>query len=231
LRGPACQTPLTNDLNGQALRRDEADYNYSTGDPHEVWYRFGGRQLGYNGNNGTIETSYHTSIENRQKLSNNNGTGTTGAFRWGGVNGAGHADFDQSVGRINSYGQGSSGGMHSVREGDTLQSIAAQLWGDSSLWYKLAEANGMSAANALVEGQSLVVPAGVSRSSHNASTLKPYDPSEIAGDLSPSATAKSLAARPPRRNHCGMFGQILLVAVAVAVTALVAGPAGGLVGS
>jgi YD repeat-containing protein len=124
---------LTNDLNGQALRRDEADYNYSTGDPHEVWYRFGGRQLGYNGNNGTLETSYHVSIENRQKLSNNNGTGTTGAFRWGGVNGAGHADFDQSVGRINSYGQGGSGGMHSVREGDTLQSIAAQLWGDSSL--------------------------------------------------------------------------------------------------
>jgi hypothetical protein len=66
------------------------------------------------------------------------------------------------------------------------------------------------------------------RSGHNASTLKPYDPSEIGGDLSPSATAKSLAARPPRRNHCGMFGQILLVAVAVAVTALVAGPAAGL---
>jgi len=29
--------------------------------------------------------------------------------------------------------------------GDTLQSIAQMLWGDSSLWYVLADANGLSA--------------------------------------------------------------------------------------
>jgi hypothetical protein len=49
---------IPNDLSGQALRRDEADANYSAGDPHEVWYRFGGKQLGYVGNNGTLETDY-----------------------------------------------------------------------------------------------------------------------------------------------------------------------------
>ncbi|MEA3017070.1 MAG: hypothetical protein QOI38_1792, partial [Sphingomonadales bacterium] len=30
---------IVNDLNGQAIRRDEADQT-SAGDPHEIWYRF-----------------------------------------------------------------------------------------------------------------------------------------------------------------------------------------------
>lgn len=41
----------TNGVDGQAIRRDEADNNYSNGDPHEVFYRFGGKQLGMIGNN------------------------------------------------------------------------------------------------------------------------------------------------------------------------------------
>jgi hypothetical protein len=53
------------DISGQVIRRDEADGNTSNGDPHEVWYRFGGKELGYTGNNGTLDTSYHESIWNR----------------------------------------------------------------------------------------------------------------------------------------------------------------------
>jgi len=34
-------------------------------------------------------------------------------------------------------------GRATVSAGDTLQSIAETLWGDSSLWYLLAEANGL----------------------------------------------------------------------------------------
>jgi hypothetical protein len=37
------------------------------------------------------------------------------------------------VEKINSYGQGGGGGTHTVRTGDSFQSIAAALWGDSSL--------------------------------------------------------------------------------------------------
>jgi hypothetical protein len=44
----------------------------------------------------------------------------------------------------------------------------------------------------LVEGQRIAVPPGIVRSGHNASTLKPYDPSEAMGDLSPAATARRL---------------------------------------
>jgi len=40
------------DLSFQIIRRDEADNISTQGDPHEVWYRFAGKQMGYVGNNG-----------------------------------------------------------------------------------------------------------------------------------------------------------------------------------
>jgi YD repeat-containing protein len=207
------------DSAGQVLRRDEADYNYSAGDPHEIWYRFGGREVGYTGNNGTLRTGYQASIDNRMR------TPGTGAFRFGAVYGAEHADFNNGLDPINSYAQGSSAGGYTVRGGDTLASIAAQLWGDAQLWYKLAEANGLTADGMLAEGQNLIVPAGVMRSSHNASTFRPYDASEVVGDTSPTNP------KMPKKNKCGMLGQVLMVVVAVAVTALTHGAAASAIGS
>jgi nucleoid-associated protein YgaU len=60
-----------------------------------------------------------------------------------------YADFDQSVDPVNSYGQGSGGGDYTVRAGDTLQSLALMFFGDQSLWYRIAEANGLSGGAAL----------------------------------------------------------------------------------
>lgn len=40
---------FTTDVNGQVIRRKEAD-NGTGGDPNEIWYRFNGRQLGQTGN-------------------------------------------------------------------------------------------------------------------------------------------------------------------------------------
>jgi YD repeat-containing protein len=218
---------FTNNIAGQAIRRDEADNNYSNGDPHEVWYRFNGRQLGFTGNNGTLDTDYQSSINTRTQTQGN------GPFRFGMTYGSAYADFDQNYSPINSYGQGSAGGSYTARAGDTLSSIAASLWGDGSLWYKLAEANGMTASSGLVEGQRLTVPTGVLKNHHNASTFKPYDPSDVLGDVNPTTP------RPPtvtqKKNNCGIFGQILLVIVAVAVSVLtygaLSGPAAGLFGS
>ncbi|WP_306252635.1 LysM peptidoglycan-binding domain-containing protein [Parvularcula sp. IMCC14364] len=92
--------------------------------------------MGYVGNNGTLHTDYEESIDLRTE------TLGTGAFRNGNTNGIAHADFDQNYNPINSYNQGSVHGAYTVRAGDTMGSIAASLWGDASLWYKLAEANG-----------------------------------------------------------------------------------------
>jgi nucleoid-associated protein YgaU len=107
----------------------------------------------------------------------------TGAFRFGAAGGGDHAYFNNGLDPVNSYGQGSAAGGYRVRGGDTLASIAAQLWGDAALWYKLAGANGLTDAGMLAEGQNLIVPAGVMRSSHNSSTLRPSGTPFVAADL------------------------------------------------
>jgi hypothetical protein len=108
---------------GQVIRRDEADSNYNAttgGDPHEVWYRFNGRQVAYSGNNGTLESDYAASIVNRGKTTV---TGA-GAFRWGANSGANVTDYDPGFDPINSYVQGSSGGAYTIRAGDTMPTSA-----------------------------------------------------------------------------------------------------------
>jgi YD repeat-containing protein len=212
---------FVNDANGQAIKRDESDNSYANGDPHDIWYRFGGKQIGAVGNNGTLDTDYATSIGNRTR------TPGTGAFRFGTSYGASHADFDLSNEAITSYSQGVASGSYTVRSGDTLQTIAANLWGDPSLWYKLAEANGMAAANGLSEGQRITIPAGVMKSHHNAATFKPFDPGETIGDINPT-TPKPQKAK--KGGKCGVFGQILLVVIAVAVSVVTYGALSGAMG-
>jgi YD repeat-containing protein len=212
---------FTNDMSGLAIRRDEADSNGSTGDPHEVWYRYGGKQLGFTGNNGTLDTDYTRSITNRTRVQ----PATPGPFQFGAAIPTGVADFDLSLASINSYSQGSAGGSYTVRAGETLSTIAANLWGDAALWYKLAEANGLSGNAALIEGRTLRLPAGVMKNTHNAATFKPYDPGDVIGETSPTNP------KPKKNNKCGVFGAILLTVIAVAVTAITAGAALSAVGA
>ncbi|WEJ98121.1 MAG: LysM peptidoglycan-binding domain-containing protein [Candidatus Sphingomonas phytovorans] len=211
---------VKSDVLGQVIRRDESKNSGNTkigGDPHEVWYRFNGRQIGFNGNNSTYDSSYAGSLVDRERTPFS-GT-STGSFRFGATAGASFGDFNTRLTPVNSFQQGSSGGSYTVRTGDTLSSIAAQVWGDASLWYKIAEANGLNAASTLVEGQTLTLPGGVSKNGNSSSTFKPYDPSDAYGDTSPT-TPKPQAAN---KNKCGVFGQILLVAIAIAVSAVTYG--------
>ena len=211
---------FVNDLAGQALARDEADRLAATGDPHERWYRFDGREMGSISNDGTDETSYAVSIDRRLAAA---APTATGPFRDGGGTSVANADYDGQVRSITSFSSASdAGGLHTVREGDTLAGLAASLWGDAGLWYKLASANGLSAASALVPGQTLTIPSGVTRSGRTASTFKPFDAGEVQGDLSPTTPKPQVAAA--KKNKCGAFGVILLAAVAIAVVAVV-GPA------
>ena len=115
-------------------------------------------------------------------------------------------------GATGSYAQTSASGRYTARSGETLATVAASLYGDANLWYKLAEANGLGGNAALSEGQQLTLPTGVSRNTHNASTFKPYDPAEIIGDTMPTTP------KPPKGARCGVFGQILIAAVAIGLS-------------
>jgi len=155
---------------GQVIRRDETKPSNApstqVGAPHEVWYRFGEREFGYLGNNGTNDVSMAASIDARQVVGSTN----PGTYRNGAHSGVSVIDFTRGIERVNSYEQGSKAGGYTVRSGDTLQGIAQRLYGDASLWYKIAEVNGLGAGAGLIAGQQLTLPSGVVRSSYNAGT-------------------------------------------------------------
>lgn len=206
----------TLDEAGQIIRRDETRTGApAEAAPHEIFYRFAGRQMGMTGNNGTTNMSYVQSTDDRAARRPDPTSATAGLFRDGTKTGsAPTADFSMSYDAYNSDYQGSAGGVYTVRTGDTLASIAQALWGDANLWYKLAAANGMSANAGLIEGQTLTLPTGVTRSSHSAATFKPYDPTDALGDLSPTTP------KPPKKPKCGVFGMILVAAIAIGVAAI-----------
>jgi hypothetical protein len=70
-----------------------------------------------------------------------------GLFAGGASTGSFYADFDQSYNPISGYDAQTAASNYSVRSGDTLTSIALALWGDASLSYLIAQANGMDATS------------------------------------------------------------------------------------
>ena len=157
---------FTTDAQGQILTRAEAD-NVAGGDPKTFSFYFGGVLIGEVSNDGLGRVSYGAAINNR-------GVAQSGSFKAG--DSGERADFDQSYDPINpgSSGEAGAASRYAVRDGDTLQGVAAALWGDASLWYVLAEANGLSAASSLTAGQSLIIPNKVANLHNTASTFRPY---------------------------------------------------------
>jgi hypothetical protein len=178
-------------------------------------YRFAGKEMGKVGNDGTLVNSYQASIGARTAVSGN------GAFAGGATSGVAEGAFGSRLDYASSFGQGSGSGAITARGGESLQAIAASLWGDSGLWYKLAQANGLSGDTTLSAGQTLRIPAGVMRNTYNAATITPTDPNDTLGDVNPTTPQ----AAPPKKQKCGGFGTILLVIIAVAVTIATKGAA------
>jgi YD repeat-containing protein len=213
---------------GQVLNRKER--SAATNNPEDQRYFISGRQIGEltsNGNNDPDKADYAQTLNNIRNWTPNP---TAAPFRWNTTGGVTSGTFGIGAGyqAINPEGNGaqSAGSSYTVRDGETLQSIAANLWGDSSLWYLIASANGMSAGQVLAAGQTLAIPDRVTNVRNSAGTFKPYDPNAALGDLSPTT------AKPPKKaGKCGMMGQILMVVVAVAVTALTAGAGAALSGA
>lgn len=183
--------------------------------PRDLRYFFAGIQLGQVGNNGTDNLDYAASIKDRLVPVSN----ATGVFRNNASAATPYADFAQSYDAINAASMLSTAQSYTVNGGETLQSIAQAVWGDQSLWYLIADANGLTASDELVAGQILTIPNKVHNIRNSADTWRPYDPNEAVGDVSPSL------AKPPKKPNCALMGMILMVAVAIAVSIVTAGAA------
>lgn len=118
---------------------------------------------------------------------------------------------------------------YTIRDGDTLSSIALNVWGDASLWWKIADANGLAATgpnDGLTKGHTVTLPGQVGGVHNNAETFKPYDPSEVVGDTTPNMPAPP----PTGKGGCGVIGKIIMIVVAVVVTVFTAGALSGVAG-
>ncbi|EJL72177.1 putative permease, partial [Variovorax sp. CF313] len=134
------------------------------------------------------------------------------------------SDFSFGYQPINGNYPAGTPGSYSVGVNDTLQTIAKGAYGDSSLWYLIADANGLSGNADLRAGQVLRIPAATS-SANNVNSFKPYDPSKIAND-----SATMMAMPQDKAGGCGALGQIIMVVVAIVVTIYTAGAAAGAMG-
>ncbi|MBJ7313188.1 hypothetical protein ACFOLJ_24740 [Rugamonas sp. CCM 8940] len=107
-----------------------------------------------------------------------------------------------------------------LHDGETLQSIAQAVWGDSKLWYLIADTNGLSAGETLRINRVLNLPSRVNTVHNDYATYKPYNASEAIGNTAP-------ALPPPTQpgGGCGGVGMIIMIVVAIAVTYITAGAA------
>ncbi|MFG0787541.1 Ig-like domain repeat protein [Delftia tsuruhatensis] len=102
---------------------------------------------------------------------------------------------------------------YTVVGGETLKTIARNVLGDSSLWWRIADANGLAVSGdgELTAGQTLSIPK-LALNANNADTFQPYDPSRVTGSLD-----SVLPAPAGQGGGCGALGKIIMVAVAVVV--------------
>ena len=128
-------------------------------------------------------------------------------------------DFDLAFTPVTNSYPNAATGQYPVQSGDTLESIALSAYGDSSLWYLIADANGLSGDGDLRVGQIINIPTKVNGVHNNASTVTPYDASKIVGSTTPSLPA------PQPKHGCGVIGMIIMVVVAVVATVFTAGAA------
>ena len=66
-------------------------------------------------------------------------------------------DFSPSFRPIDGGNPSASPGSYRIQAGDTLQSIAQKAYGDSRLWYLIAEANGLAGDRDLRVGATVTV--------------------------------------------------------------------------
>lgn len=103
--------------------------------------------------------------------------------------------------------------------GETLQSIAQAVWGDSKLWYLIADANALNSGDTLEVGRILRIPTRVNTIHNDYATYQPYNAGDAIGNVGPTLPA------PGHGGGCGAIGTLIMVVVAIAVTYFTAGAA------
>jgi len=164
--------------------------------------------------NGKILMRVQNGTTMRSLVVNGELMGTTGPA-------AGADDFSPSFRPIDGGNPSASPGSYRIQAGDTLQTIAQQAYGDSRLWYLVAEANGLASDRDLRVGATVTIPNRVTGNHNDYKTFKPYDPGKLIGDTQPTMPVPE--ADSGGGGGCGGIGKIFIAVVAVVATVFTAG--------
>jgi len=124
---------------------------------------------------------------------------------------------------IQNLGDTFPGGVltYTTRDGDTLQGIASQMYGNPSLWFVIADANGLNAGEQLKAGKTLTLPNSVKTGNITADNHRVYSESEIVGSTLPNLKTPP---PPPPKHGCGSILMIIIIVVIAVVAAAFVGP-------
>ncbi|WP_448102750.1 RES domain-containing protein [Luteibacter jiangsuensis] len=147
------------------------------------------------------------------------------------VNGQQVAHYDEKntldvLSQVTAFSSGTGAGDYVVQEGDTLKSIAQAVYGNASLWYVVAQANALTGDADLAAGLSLSIPS-VTTTKNDATTFKPYNPSEIQGSTTPDLPVIA-PPPPPPKHHCNVIAAVVVIAVVVVASIVTFGAAASL---
>src|SRR5713226_1907485 len=146
---------------------------------------------------------------------NGNPVGETG----NGVDGVKQVLLDSGAySLIQNLGDSFPGGVlsYTTRDGDTLQGIASQMYGNASLWFVIADANGLNAGEQLKAGKTLTLPNSVKTGNITADNHRVYSESEIVGSTLPNLKTPP---PPPPKHGCGSILMIIIIVVIAVVAA------------
>jgi YD repeat-containing protein len=169
-----------------------------------------------------LQKTQGSSVE-RELIANDQLVGTTGTGTSPDAPGKGNqpnfvdlTNFDPTYKPINSNYPAPTPGAYTVNAGDSLESIAQGAYGDSKLWYLIADANGLSGDKDLRVGQTLNIPNQVGDVHNSAGDFRPYDASTVVGGTQPNLP------QPPADSAggCGAILGIIILVIVVVVTAI-----------
>ncbi|MES1192674.1 MAG: LysM peptidoglycan-binding domain-containing protein [Steroidobacter sp.] len=136
------------------------------------------------------------------------------------------ASFDVNYTPVSQSYPSSTPSMIIAEQGDTLRTIALRAYGDASLWYLIADANGLTDPDAAITaGTSIKIPNRVVSLSNTSGTYKPFNMADALGNTSPYQQPMPVAAPSSGGGGCGVVGMIIMVIVAVVVTIFTVGAA------
>jgi len=110
------------------------------------------------------------------------------------------------------------GGKVTALAGETLRDLAKRVYGNEQQWYVLAQANGLGDPDQEIGGGLALEAPNVDVSRNDASTFKPYNPTEAIGSTTPS-----LPYIPPPKAACSSVAKVIVLVVVVAVAAFTGG--------